>query len=49
MLARLRDEGVDVRLGVELLRASKDGDRKLLEGRVAGEDFTWRGQEILVA
>jgi pyruvate/2-oxoglutarate dehydrogenase complex dihydrolipoamide dehydrogenase (E3) component len=49
LLGILRDEGVDVDLGVELRRATCEGGEKTLRGRAGGEDREWRADEILVA
>ena len=49
LLARLRDEGVDVRLNAALLSAERTADGKTVRGRVDGREETWTAEEILVA
>jgi pyruvate/2-oxoglutarate dehydrogenase complex dihydrolipoamide dehydrogenase (E3) component len=49
LLGKLRDEGVDVQLNSELVRARKDSDQKTITGRANGEDAAWKANEVLVA
>jgi len=49
LLERLRGEGVDVQLGVELTSAGREDADKVVRGRVGGDDKQWRAEEVLVA
>jgi pyruvate/2-oxoglutarate dehydrogenase complex dihydrolipoamide dehydrogenase (E3) component len=49
LTAKLRDEGVDLRLNVETERVAVAGDRKIVHGAEAGEPAIWQAEELLVA
>lgn len=46
---QLRDEGLDVNLGVETRQVRVENGRKIVEGMQNGVSREWSGQEILVA
>jgi pyruvate/2-oxoglutarate dehydrogenase complex dihydrolipoamide dehydrogenase (E3) component len=49
LLKKLRDEGVNVELGAELVSAAKDGTEKAISGRIGDKEVVWRAEEVLVA
>jgi pyruvate/2-oxoglutarate dehydrogenase complex dihydrolipoamide dehydrogenase (E3) component len=49
LTAKLRDEGVDLRLNVETERVAVAEGRKIVYGAEAGEPAKWEGEELLVA
>jgi pyruvate/2-oxoglutarate dehydrogenase complex dihydrolipoamide dehydrogenase (E3) component len=49
LLRRLREEGVDVQLNVELARAGKEGEHKTITGRTGDGEVAWSAEEVLVA
>jgi pyruvate/2-oxoglutarate dehydrogenase complex dihydrolipoamide dehydrogenase (E3) component len=49
LLRKLREEGVEVHLNAELHSAGKEGDQKILHGRVGDEAKAWSAEEVLVA
>ena len=48
LMARLRAEGVDLRLGVELRRVTVEDGVKVVHGTEGGEERTWQAAELLV-
>jgi len=49
LLGKLRAEGVEVQLNVDLLNARKDGGQKTITGRAGDKEVAWSAQEVLVA
>lgn len=49
LVGYLRDEGVEIRTSVEVLRLRWDGEEKVVEARVGGEARTFRAAQILMA
>lgn len=49
LVAKLRAEGVDLRLNVEIERVAVSGPRKIVFGSENGEPARWEGEELLVA
>jgi pyruvate/2-oxoglutarate dehydrogenase complex dihydrolipoamide dehydrogenase (E3) component len=49
LTARLREEGVDLRLNVETERVAVAEGRKIVYGAEAGEPAKWEAEELLVA
>jgi pyruvate/2-oxoglutarate dehydrogenase complex dihydrolipoamide dehydrogenase (E3) component len=49
LTAKLRGEGVDLRLGVETERVAVAEGRKIVYGAEAGEPAKWEAEELLVA
>ena len=49
LLGKLRDEGVDVQLNVELVSARKENGQKTITGRAGDEEKAWSAEEVLVA
>ena len=46
---RLRAEGVDLRLDVDVRSVTVDGDTKVVSGTEAGQPARWEGDELLVS
>ncbi|HEV8573614.1 MAG TPA: FAD-dependent oxidoreductase [Dehalococcoidia bacterium] len=49
LLARLREEGVNVQLGAEVTSAELDGQDKVIRGRGGDKDALWRAEALLAA
>jgi pyruvate/2-oxoglutarate dehydrogenase complex dihydrolipoamide dehydrogenase (E3) component len=49
LVAKLRDEGVDLHFNVEIERVTMSGTRKIVFGSENGEPARWEGEELLVA